>query len=198
MTSPTTPGQTAAGKRPARSRLRKQFGRPTGWLGALAGQLMARKNRAMNLAAVELLDVKPTDRILEIGFGPGVAIEALSRSATVGLVAGIDPSAVMLRQATKRNRQAIEAGRVVLKSGTASELPFDDGAFDKVLAVSDGEGDLKLGAPTVDGASVTAEVLGPQQGEKIVVQKFRRRKNSRSKTGHRSMYTRVKIDKISG
>lgn len=70
--------------------------------------------------------------------------------------------------------------------------------FDKVLAISNGEGDLKLGAPTVAGASVTAEVLGAEKGEKLVVQKFRRRKNSRRKTGHRSVLTRVKIAKISG
>ncbi len=70
--------------------------------------------------------------------------------------------------------------------------------FDKVLAISSGSGDLKLGAPTVAGATVTAEVLGAEKGEKIVVQKFRRRKNSRRKTGHRSVYTRVKIAKITG
>ena len=69
--------------------------------------------------------------------------------------------------------------------------------FDQVLAVSDGSGDLKLGAPTLDGASVEAEVLGAEKGEKLVVQKIRRRKNSRRKTGHRSIYTKVKIAKIS-
>ncbi len=68
--------------------------------------------------------------------------------------------------------------------------------FDKVLAVSDGSGDLKLGAPTLAGASVQADVLGAEKGEKLVVQKIRRRKNSRRKTGHRQMYTQVKISKI--
>jgi len=69
--------------------------------------------------------------------------------------------------------------------------------FEKILAVSSGDGDFKLGAPTVEGASVTAEVLGMEKGEKLVVQKLRRRKNSRRKTGHRSVYTRVKIAEIS-
>ena len=69
--------------------------------------------------------------------------------------------------------------------------------FDRVLAVSDGQGDLKLGTPIVDGASVQAEVVGAEKGEKLVVQKIRRRKNSRRKTGHRSIHTRVKIAKIS-
>ncbi|MBL7042593.1 MAG: 50S ribosomal protein L21 [Pirellulaceae bacterium] len=67
--------------------------------------------------------------------------------------------------------------------------------FDKVLAVSGDDG-LKLGKPTVEGATVTAEVLGPTKGEKIYVQKLRRRKNSRRRTGHRQIYTKVRISKI--
>ena len=69
--------------------------------------------------------------------------------------------------------------------------------FDRVLAVSNGDGDLKLGAPTLSGANVKAEVLGAEKGPKLVVQKIRRRKSSRRKTGHRSIFTRVKISKIS-
>ncbi|MEX0612192.1 MAG: 50S ribosomal protein L21 [Pirellulales bacterium] len=68
--------------------------------------------------------------------------------------------------------------------------------FDEVLAVG-GEGDTKLGSPLVKGASVAAEVLGPEKGEKLVVQKLRRRKNMRRKTGERHIYTRVRVGKIS-
>jgi large subunit ribosomal protein L21 len=70
--------------------------------------------------------------------------------------------------------------------------------FDRVLAVSDGAGDLKLGSPLVSGASVVAEVLGPEKGEKLTVQKFRKRKTFRKRTGHRSVYTRVRISSITG
>ena len=69
--------------------------------------------------------------------------------------------------------------------------------FDQVLLVSDG-GSVKVGQPTVAGASVTAEVLGQEMGDKIYVQKIRRRKNYRRRTGHRQMYTRVRIDAIAG
>jgi large subunit ribosomal protein L21 len=69
--------------------------------------------------------------------------------------------------------------------------------FDRVMAVSDG-GDLKLGAPLVSGASVVAEVLGPEKGPKLVVQKMRRRKNFRKKTGHRSIHTKIRISTITG
>ncbi|HVX15087.1 MAG TPA: 50S ribosomal protein L21 [Pirellulales bacterium] len=66
--------------------------------------------------------------------------------------------------------------------------------FEQVLAV--GGDSLKVGQPLVSGASVTAEVLGPVQGPRLVVQKMRRRKNFRRKTGHRQISTRVRISKI--
>ena len=68
-------------------------------------------------------------------------------------------------------------------------------AFDRVLAVRDETG-LKLGRPTLAEASVTATVLGVEQGPKLVVQKFRRRKGYRRKTGHRQLYTAVRVEKI--
>ncbi len=78
------------------------------------------------------------------------------------------------------------------------DVPKDEKiTFEKVLAVSGDDG-LKLGAPTLDGASVTASVLGPKQDKKIYVQKFRRRKHSKCRTGHRQLHTRVRIEEISG
>jgi large subunit ribosomal protein L21 len=67
--------------------------------------------------------------------------------------------------------------------------------FKDVLAVSKA-GRLTLGAPLVKGASVKAEVLGLVQGDKLYVQKFRRRKNYRRRTGHRSLATKIRIASI--
>ncbi|MEM9828693.1 MAG: 50S ribosomal protein L21 [Planctomycetota bacterium] len=76
------------------------------------------------------------------------------------------------------------------------DLPAGESVrFEKVLAISGGDG-IKLGSPTLEGASVTASVLGPKMDKKIYVQKFRRRKNSRRRTGHRQIHTRVKIESI--
>lgn len=69
--------------------------------------------------------------------------------------------------------------------------------LDRVLCVSNGTS-VKLGGPNVAGALVSATVIGPQKGEKIYIQKFRRRKNYRRRTGHRQLYTRVQISKIEG
>ncbi|NQU20216.1 MAG: 50S ribosomal protein L21 [Candidatus Nealsonbacteria bacterium] len=71
----------------------------------------------------------------------------------------------------------------------------DEVTFDRVLAVRDDDG-LKVGQPTLDATVVTGEVVSMAQGPKLVVQKMRRRKASRTKTGHRQMYTSVKISKI--
>ena len=67
--------------------------------------------------------------------------------------------------------------------------------FDNVLAVSDGE-TLTVGEPTVAGASVTAKVVKQGKAKKIYVFKMKRKKNERSKKGHRQPFTKVVIEKI--
>jgi len=115
-----------------------QFHRPHGVGGRAAGWVMAHRgsNRERNLWAAGLLDVQPEDRVLEIGFGPGIAIEAMARRATRGRVVGVDHSQVMVRQATRRNAAAVRAGRVDLRLGNAEDLPALDARFDKILAVN--------------------------------------------------------------
>ncbi|MCH2140882.1 MAG: 50S ribosomal protein L21 [Phycisphaerales bacterium] len=70
--------------------------------------------------------------------------------------------------------------------------------FDRVLAIKDqGDGPATLGTPYVDGASVTAEVVGEVKGDKIDVIKFKRRKNYHRKTGHRQQLLRIRVGEIS-
>jgi SAM-dependent methyltransferase len=114
----------------------RQFALPHGALGRLAGRTMAFANAGMNRFTVECMAVTPTDQILEIGFGPGELIERLTRLVPDGLVAGIDPSETMLAQAVARNRAAVEAGRVDLRLGSISAIPFADRRFDAVCTVN--------------------------------------------------------------
>lgn len=118
--------------------VRAQFGRPTGLWGSAAGLLMAHRpsNRRRNTWAVSLLDVRRDDRVLEIGFGPGLAIQELSRIAAEGYVCGIDHSALMLRWARRRNADGLRRGVVDLRRGTVDELPEFDAPFDKILTVN--------------------------------------------------------------
>ncbi len=69
--------------------------------------------------------------------------------------------------------------------------------FDKVLAVADGE-NVKFGAPTVEGATVEANVVKNGKAKKIYVFKMKRKKNYRRKKGHRQPFTKVEITKING
>ena len=67
--------------------------------------------------------------------------------------------------------------------------------FDRVLMVRDDSG-MKIGTPTVSGAKVIATVVGDVKGKKLIIRKYRRRKNYRRKQGHRQHYTRVRIESI--
>ena len=86
--------------------------------------------------AVSLLNVQPTDCVLEIGYGPGVAINMLGKLATEGFVYGVDRSQLMFDQASRRNRDLIKAGRVELMVASASRLPTLGRAVDKVLDIN--------------------------------------------------------------
>src|SRR5215218_7846346 len=118
--------------------LKAQFAHPTGLGGRAAGLVMANRssNQKRNSWAVSLLDVRPDDRVLEIGFGPGLAILELSRIAHEGHVCGIDHSELMSRQARRRNADGVRRGLVDLRLGSVDALPAFDAPFDKVLAVN--------------------------------------------------------------
>ncbi|MBQ2554045.1 MAG: 50S ribosomal protein L21 [Prevotella sp.] len=74
----------------------------------------------------------------------------------------------------------------------------DSVEFEKVLLV-DNDGAVKVGAPTVEGAKVVCEVLDPMiKGDKVIVFKMKRRKDSRKRNGHRAQFTRVEIKSVIG
>src|SRR5687767_665560 len=114
----TSPGGQSVAMRLVESILMRAFGRPMGILGRLGGIIMARTNQWMAQRTIELLDVQPSDRVLEVGFGPGVGIELLACTAASGWIAGIDPSQEMVAQATARNAAGIGTGRVELRRGS--------------------------------------------------------------------------------
>jgi SAM-dependent methyltransferase len=117
---------------------RAQAGRPTGLGGRAVGLLFAHRssNRRRNVWAVSLLRVQPQDRVLEIGFGPGIAIRELARFATEGYVCGIDHSELMVQRARRLNAEGIRRGVVDLRLGSAENLPEFAEPFDKILAVN--------------------------------------------------------------
>ncbi|MBW4622308.1 MAG: methyltransferase domain-containing protein [Cyanosarcina radialis HA8281-LM2] len=120
----------------ADSLLMQMFGRPKSLLGRLGGFILARTKRDFISWAIDLLDVRPDETVLEVGFGPGVSIEILAAMMPTGYVAGVDASQEMVEQARARNAKAIEAGSVQLHYGSVEALPFADDTFDKALAIN--------------------------------------------------------------
>jgi large subunit ribosomal protein L21 len=84
---------------------------------------------------------------------------------------------------------------VTLKVPTLEGEPGSKVTFDQVLLSSDGE-KVHAGKPAVKGAKVTAQIVRHGKGEKIVVFRFKRRKNMRRKTGHRQGFTEIRITDV--
>jgi SAM-dependent methyltransferase len=106
-----------------------------GFLGRLIAFIMARETWLQNLRATDALDVAASDHVLDVGCGPGRSLAALAQRASSGHVAGVDPSDLMVEIAVNRNRALVKARRVEVVIGSACDLPFENGAFDKALCV---------------------------------------------------------------
>jgi len=127
----------------------QRFDGPTAHLIAKA---MARGNRDAEAEAIAELDPPSTATILAIGFGPGVGLELLS--PVVARVIGVDPSAVMVREAARRTR---DLANVTLHRATADELPLDDATVDGAIAVNS----MQLWDPFDASVAEVARVLRP-------------------------------------
>jgi ubiquinone/menaquinone biosynthesis C-methylase UbiE len=113
--------------------IRSPFALPRGLLGRLAGRIMFHTNDQREV--LELLDVKRGDRVLEVGYGPGRLIRLLADRSEAAAICGVDPSLDMQRDAARRSRRAIAAGRVELRLGTAAATGLADASFDRIVSV---------------------------------------------------------------
>ncbi|MDE0903064.1 MAG: 50S ribosomal protein L21 [Planctomycetota bacterium] len=96
-----------------------------------------------------------------------------------------------------RNQQStVRVGDVVTCDLMDGAEPGSSITFENVLLIGN-EGTVQIGTPMLDGANVKGEVIGETKGKKLVIFRFRRRKNIRRKTGHRQHYTQVRITEIS-
>jgi len=112
----------------------RQLSRPTGFFGRIMGRLMNRHNAKLNSYAVRQLEVTPSDRVLEVGFGGGVSLPSLIASAA--FVGGVDRSSDMVRRAKGIFSEAVSAGRADFREGNVEELPFEASSFGKVCTVN--------------------------------------------------------------
>jgi SAM-dependent methyltransferase len=115
--------------------IQRQGRSPSGLLGHVVARVMAWETAADNARAVELLDLLPGDRVLDVGTGHGRTLGLLAARLPAGVAAGIDTSPVMLGLARRRNAGPIAAGRVEVRHGTSDDIPFPDESFTKALSV---------------------------------------------------------------
>ncbi|MGH2871480.1 MAG: class I SAM-dependent methyltransferase [Solirubrobacteraceae bacterium] len=95
---------------------------------------MAVLNSDMERRAVDRLTLASGARLLAVGFGPGIGVIHATNQISDGIIAGVDPSPVMLAQAQRRVRRA---GRTAdLRLGAVSQLPWPDRSFDAVVSVN--------------------------------------------------------------
>jgi len=114
--------------------LLQQFRCPSGLMGRLAGTSMVATNTPLVRAVTAAVGAADGEHILDIGFGPGASLVLLARAAPAAVLAGIDPSPVMLRMAGRRTARL--ASKPDLRLGTAAALPWPDGAFDAVSSTN--------------------------------------------------------------
>lgn len=115
--------------------MENMFCMPRGALGRLGGQLMS-QDRWLPAWVLDLLEINPSDSVLEVGSGPGVGLELAAARAHEGRVAGVDLSETMLEMAHRRNHALIEKGYIELHLGSVEKLPFDNAAFDKAMTMN--------------------------------------------------------------
>lgn len=109
---------------------------PSGAAGAAVGRIMAVTNARPYRLTIDALDVRPGDKVLDIGCGPGQSFALLKERASLGRIFGIDQSETMLKQARQRSSEAISNGYLELRRGAFGSLPWADATFDKILLVN--------------------------------------------------------------
>jgi ubiquinone/menaquinone biosynthesis C-methylase UbiE len=115
--------------------MENMFCAPKGALGRLGGRLMSR-DHWLPTWVLDLLEIRPSDSILEVGSGPGLGLQLAAERAHQGKVVGVDRSETMLEMARLRNRSLIESGRVELHLGSVEKLPVEDAIFDKAMTMN--------------------------------------------------------------
>lgn len=121
--------------RPVRQLINQQYRRPSGPVGRFIGATMVRQHEPEVQWTLSLLELAPTDQVLEAGCGAGRALELAVPHVPAGHVTGIDYSATMVKVSRRRNARAIAAGRLEVVQADLMHLPFAPSRFDTVWSI---------------------------------------------------------------
>jgi len=119
-----------------RTFLANQLGFPSGWFGRFLLQLLNRNNAPMNDLVLQLLDLQPGNRVLEIGFGGGDLMQKILNTQMPALMVGIERSPEAVNICQQRFQYFIHQNKVQLHLGDVSTLPFLDYYFHQLCTVN--------------------------------------------------------------
>lgn len=115
----------------------RQLRRPSGLVGRfLVGKSLNKSNGGLEDMGLELMNVEPGHSVLEIGFGNGRLISKMAELMNEGSVMGIDISGVMIRQASRKNKEHIRSGKVKLLLASVENIPANDDSFDRIFTAN--------------------------------------------------------------
>jgi SAM-dependent methyltransferase len=113
-----------------------QFKKPTGILGKIVSNLMIIGNRSAYKTMINDLSLNTNDKVLEIGYGPGIGIKLISKRFESCDIYGIDFSELMFRRATNRNRQLIKNNKAHLLFGDFIETKINTSGFSVIFCIN--------------------------------------------------------------
>jgi len=114
----------------------RQLGNPAGIVSGLVASMMNRTNDHLGKMTIQLLEIRPSDRVLEIGFGGGGALDRMAKLLQDGRVCGIEISEAMLKRARKKFDRFIFQGKMELKEAHSAKIPYENGFFDKAYSIN--------------------------------------------------------------
>jgi ubiquinone/menaquinone biosynthesis C-methylase UbiE len=112
-----------------------QFKKPTGLFGIFSSNIMTKANAIKYERMIENLDVRPNDKLLEIGYGPGIGINIIAQRCSSCTIHGIDFSRLMYNRANKCNKPYI-GDKVQLQLGDFLKMPIDSNSYDKIFCLN--------------------------------------------------------------
>ena len=119
-----------------RNFIARQFKKPTGWFGNISSKIMIKGNRNKYDTLIKDMDLKTNDKLLEIGYGPGIGIHMIAQLCESCTIHGVDFSKLMYKKASNYNKSNIEKGKVHLQYGDYLNISIAQNTYDKIFCLN--------------------------------------------------------------
>ena len=119
-----------------RNFIARQFKKPAGLFGNFSSNVMVKGNRNKYNALIKDMDIQPNEKLLEIGYGPGIGIQMISQIHESCVIHGVDFSKLMYKKASKLNKSDIDKNKVQLQYGDFLHMPIEQSQYDKIFCLN--------------------------------------------------------------